>query len=365
MALPELRMTSVVRTVFGLVGGFFILIALAVLMAGVRSNEPSQIPVGGNPAVVASPAPSSTGLIPTALDPAVSAIQQSDVRSQEFVAAKDLSNVKTTAIGYRVSAGGVTPVELASVIAQQFGVPGKPVKGDNNSYVVSGQANGPEVTVFSDPLVRWHYTDPRLIAGKPVSQDTAKQIAKTLLAPLGVPVASAEWEITSDQNRVVVRAWLVLKGLRTELGWTVVVAPDGEVVWADGFAAALVAVPGYPVLGAADALERALKPGWGFAGPTPWTGSGSTTLLAVPGPVPTVKGRPVLVAGVQQLLVDKAELGLAQFWQPDGSLLILPSYIVNTDDDRKWSLLAVGTGYVTTRDLVPAADAPNPANIAR
>ena len=78
MALPELRMTSVVRTVFGLVGGFLILIALAVLMAGVRANEPSQIPVGGNPAVVASPAPSATGLVPTALDPAVSAIQQSE-----------------------------------------------------------------------------------------------------------------------------------------------------------------------------------------------------------------------------------------------------------------------------------------------
>ena len=365
MALPELRMTSVVRAVFGLVGGFFILIALAVLMAGVRSDQPTQIPVGGNPAVVASPAPSETGLIPTALDPAVSAIQQSDVRSQEFVAAKDLSNVKSTAVGYRVSAGGVKPIELASVIAQQFGVTGQPVKGDNNSYVVSGPASGPEVTVFSDPLVRWHYIDQRLIAGKPLSQDAAKQIAKTLLAPLGVPVASAEWDISADQNRVVVRAWLVLKGLRTELGWTVVVAPDGEVVWADGFAASLVAVPGYPVLGAADALDRALKPGWAFAGPTPWTESGATALLSVPGPVPTVKGRPVLVAGVQQLVVNKAELGLVQFWQPDGSLLILPSYIVNTDDDRKWSLLAVGDAYVTTRNLVPTADAPNPSIIAR
>ncbi|CAB4912923.1 MAG: hypothetical protein F2923_09240 [Actinobacteria bacterium] len=365
MALPELRMTSVVRAAFGLAGGFLILIALAVLMAGVRSQDPAQIPVGGNQTIAASPAPSATALIPTALDPTVSAIQQSDVRSQEFLAAKDLSNVKSTAIGYRVSAGGVKPIELAAVIAQQFGVTGKPIKGDNNSYVVSGQAQGPEVTVYSDPLVRWHYTDQRLIAGEPVNQDTAKKIATTLLAPLGVPVSSAEWQITTDQNRVVVRAWLVLKGLRTELGWTVVVAPDGEVVWADGFAAALVAVPGYPVLGAVDALDRALEPGWAFAGPTPWTGSGSTVLLAVPGPVPTVKGRPVLVAGVQQLLVNKAELGLAQFWQPDGSLLILPSYIVNTDDDRKWSLLAVGDAYVTTRDLVPAADAPNPANIAR
>ncbi len=354
MRLPELRMTSATRTVFGLLGGVLILIALAVLVTSLRSPQPDSLPVGG--AVTPTPTPTAIALAPTALDPAVSAIQQGDVRSQTFVAASNLSNTKTTAVGYRVFSGDVKPAAFASVVAQTFGVAGTPVSGDNNSYVVSNGADKPEVTVYSDPLVRWHYSDQRLIAGKPVDEDQAKKIAKTLLAPLGVPVESAEWEVAKDQNRVVVRAWLVLKGLRTELGWTVVIAPDGEVVWADGFAASLVAVPGYPVLGAADSLKRALKPGWEFAGPAAWTGSGATATLAVPGPVPTVAGRPVLVAGVQKLVVVKAELGLAQFWQPDGSLLILPSYIVTTDDDEKWTVLGVGNAYVSTRDLVPASD---------
>ncbi len=156
-------------------------------------------------------------------------------------------------------------------------------------------------------------------------------------------------------------AWLVLKGLRTELGWTVVVAPDGAVVWADGFAATLVPVPGYPVLGARDALNRALRPGWQFAGPTPWTGIGANPDMAVPGPVPTVKGRPALVAGVQVLKAERAELSLAQFWQPDGSLLILPSYVITTDDDRRWSLVSVTNAFIDVRDMVPAADAPKPS----
>ena len=361
--MPELRMTSATRTVFGLLGGLLIVVALAVLVTSLRTPVADSLPVGGG--ATPTPTPTATALVPTALDPAMSAIQQGDVRSQTFVAGSNLSNTKTTAVGYRVSAGSVKPAEFATVIAQTFGVAGKPVAGDNNSFVVSNGAGKPEVTVYSDPLVRWHYSDQRLIAGKPVDDDQAKQIAKALLSPLGVPVDSVEWEVVKDQNRVVVRAWLVLKGLRTELGWTVVIAPDGEVVWADGFAASLVPVPGYPVIGATDALKRALKPGWAFAGPTPWTGSGSTQALAVPGPVPTVQGRPVLVAGVQQLTVGKAELGLAQFWQPDGSLLVLPSYIVTTDDDQQWTLLGVGNAYISTRDLVPATDQAGPATSAR
>lgn len=363
MRLPELRMTSATRTVFGLLGGVLMLIALALLATSLRSTQPDALPVGG--AVSPTPTPTASALTPTALDPAVSAIQQGDVRSQTFVASSNLPNTKSTAAGFRVYAGDVKPATFASVVAQTFGVAGTAVKGDNNSYVVSNGAGKPEVTVYSDPLVRWHYSDQRLIPGKAVDEDQATKIAKTLLAPLGVPVESAEWEVAKDQNRVVARAWLVLKGLRTELGWTVVIAPDGEVVWADGFAASLVPVPGYPVLGATDALKRALKPGWEFAGPTPWTGSGTAAALAVPGPVPTVQGRPVLVAGVNKHVVGKAELGLAQFWQPDGSLLILPSYIVTTDDDQQWSVLGVGNAYVSTRDLVPATDQAGPATAAR
>jgi hypothetical protein len=37
-----------------------------------------------------------------------------------------------------------------------------------------------------------------------------------------------------------------------------------------------------------------------------------------------------------------AELSLAQYWQPDGTLLILPAYRVTTADDRgTWAIIAV------------------------
>jgi len=360
-------MTSGVRWVLAVVGGFLLLLAGALIISGLSTaGQPESIPVGG--AVTPSPTPSAstTALIPTALSPDVSAIRQGDVRSSTFQAAKDLPNAKSVAMGYRVTPGRLEPEQFAAAVAQQFGVLGSPVAADNGAFSVGGaKPADPQVTVFGDPLVRWQYSHALLIPGKPIDEDQATRIARTLLSPLGVPVDELEWQVSSDQNRIVVRAWLVLKGLRTELGWTVVVAPDGEVVWADGFAGSLVPVPGYPVIGATDALNRALRPGWEFAGPTAWTGSDSAPDLAVPGPVPTVKGRPALVAGQQVLLVTRAELGLAQFWQPDGSLLILPSYIATTDDDRKWTLLAVSNAYVTVRELVPAGDLPGPAAAAR
>ncbi len=361
MRMPTLRMTSAVRRVLIVVlvlavgaGGF-------LLARATSATEPGAFPVGGE-VITPSPAPNPTAATPTALSPDVSAIHLGQVRSTTFVAADDLPNTPSLAVGYQVATGKLKPEQLASVIAQQFGVLGNPVSTDQGAWKVGGATDtAPVVTVYNDPLVRWVFTDGQLTPGQPIDRDQAKQIATTLLAPLGVPTDDVEWEIVRDQNRVVVHAWLVLKGLRTELGWTVVVAPDGEVVWADGFAATLVPVPGYPVLGAKDSLNRALKPGWQFVGPTAWTGAGAAPDLAVPGPVPSVKGKPALVAGVEVLTANRAELSLAQFWQPDGSLLILPSYLITTNDDRKWSLLAVTSTYIDVRNMVPAADVPNPA----
>lgn len=363
MRVPTLRMSSAVRTVVIVVLVLVVGAAGFLLARATVPEEPDAIPVGGEATSAASPQPTATTATPTALSPDVTAIHQGQVSSTTFKADPDLPNATSVATGYRVAAGHIKPQQLAAVIAQQFGVLGSPASTDGGWKVGGATEAARVVNVYNDPLVRWRFRDSKLTPGTPIDNDRARRIARTLLSPLGVPVDEVEWEVLRDQNRVVVHAWLVLKGLRTELGWTVVVAPDGEVVWADGFAGTLVPVAGYPVLGATDALNRALKPGWEFAGPTAWTGSGATPAMAVPGPVPTVKGRPKLVAGVQVLTARQAELSVAQFWQPDGSLLILPAYIISTNDDRQWTLLAVTNAYVDVRDMVPAADVPNPARL--
>ena len=362
MRMPTVRMSSAVRR------GLIVLLVIAVgaggflLARATATSQPAEIPVGGEAAATPTPAPDATASTPTALSPDVSAIHAGQVSSTTFQAAADLPNTPSVAVGYRAVTGKLKSMYGKMPSNWSFGVLGSPTSTDGGGWQVGGATDSaPVVNVYDDPLVRWVFKDEHLTSGTAIDQDRAKQIATTLLAPLGVPVDDVEWEILRDQNRVVVHAWLVLKGLRTELGWTVVVAPDGAVIYADGFAATLVPVPGYPLLGATDALNRALKPGWQFAGPTPWTGAGAAPDMAVPGPVPTVKGKPALVAGVQVLTADRAELALAQFWQPDGSLLILPSYVITTNDDRKWTLLAVTNPYVDVRNMVPASDVTDPA----
>jgi hypothetical protein len=58
---------------------------------------------------------------------------------------------------------------------------------------------------------------------------------------------------------------------------------------------------------------------------------------------------------MSEILVTQAELGLGQFWQPDGDLLILPAYQLTGDDGTRWSLIAI------TGDDVHFIDQPYPS----
>ncbi len=49
---------------------------------------------------------------------------------------------------------------------------------------------------------------------------------------------------------------------------------------------------------------------------------------------------------MSEVTVTEATLGLAQYWQPDGGMLMLPSYVLAGEDGSRWSLLAVDEPYV-------------------
>ena len=55
------------------------------------------------------------------------------------------------------------------------------------------------------------------------------------------------------------------------------------------------------------------------------------------------------------MTADSADLGVAQYWQPDGSLLILPAYVITASDGSRWSVLAIDGSYV---DFVPTDPSP-------
>ena len=59
----------------------------------------------------------------------------------------------------------------------------------------------------------------------------------------------------------------------------------------------------------------------------------------------------MLAIPVSDVTVSGAELGLAQYWQSDGGLLVLPAYVLTGEDGSTWSLLAVGDDYVQFVDI--------------
>jgi hypothetical protein len=110
-------------------------------------------------------------------------------------------------------------------------------------------------------------------------------------------------------------------------------------------------VPSYPIVGARTAVTRSTDPRFSAFGPTPLDYGG---VVPMEGARDDVTASPDEPASVPQgdprrvqvywdpMLATGAELSLAQYWQPDGTLLILPAYRVTTADDRgTWAIIAV------------------------
>jgi hypothetical protein len=222
---------------------------------------------------------------------------------------------------------------------------------------VVGAAGGPVLTVNDDPLFTWDFEDAGALAapafGEQLDPATAIELTTALLGTIGVDTASVDWQVDRYAGRTAVTAWQLVGGQRTDLAWRVAFDPSGAVVQASGFSAGLEEVPGYPVVGAASAVARSAALPWSLLGAVPaLTPDPTATASATP---LTPLALPGITVPVSEVTVIEAVLGLAQYWQPDGGMLMLPSYLLTGDDGSRWSLLAVDEPYVQF------VDQPNPA----
>lgn len=269
-----------------------------------------------------------------------------------------LPDTATVASGYRLAASGISGPQVASVLAGTFGITGQPLAQDG-AWVV-GTAGGPTLTVNDDPLVSWVYEDPTVQAspatGEQLEPARAIELASALLGSIGVDTTSVDWQVDRYFGRTAAIAWQLVGGSRTQLSWQVAFDPSGDLVQASGFSAGIEEVPGYPVLGAASAVTRSTSSPWSAIGPTFISGPAATGPPASPGPsprpsaTPSALDRPAVTVPVTTATVADATLGLAQYWQPDGGVLMLPSYTLTAEDGSRWSLLAVDEPYVQFAD---------------
>jgi hypothetical protein len=315
----------------------------------VGNSRPQE--VAATPSAVAAPLPGL--LVSTARTLALPAV---------FTAAGDLSNTPGTASGYWLNRAGLDPTAVAGALATAFGVAGQPVPMAGTVVVGSADGTGVSLRVKDDPLMSWSYSDPLALDatnGVAITQERAVRLSSALLADIGVDVGTdaVDWQVDRYADRIAVTAWQLVDGDRTELGWRIEFGAKDSVLAASGFSATLQEVPGYAVVGAATAVRRSALPTWAAVGPTPRyetsgdaaTSTASATATTVTSPSSTA--RPALRIPMAGIVVTGAELGLAQFWQPDGGLLILPAYLLDGDDGSRWSLIAVASDYVDFVDV--------------
>ncbi len=330
------------------------ILALAILIGigaigwglGRASAPEPPIVVAAGPAATAAPPLDS---LPIALSSPTSSPVDAPLPVLLF-AAPGLPDSPTTASGYRVTRAGVDPLALASQLARAFGIQDDP--RSSTTQVVVG--DDPDVTVNLNPLVTWEFADTRAASsappGKLPTRQQAIDVASTLLGKLGVDLANVDWQVDRVDQGVRATAWQLVAGQRTSLSWTITIGRSGSVVAATGFAAGLQEVPGYTVVGAAFAVRR--------SGIAPWTALPPVPVVAAPSPAtsPTSRTDGRLQVPTQQVVVTDALLGLGQYAQPDGSVLILPSYLLTGADGSSWSILAIsGTEVSFGPDPTPSA----------
>ena len=346
-------------------------IALGVWLGRVTDPGPAIV-VSGGPVVEASPDVSSLPLaqLPQA-DPSASAAPP-----VVLVPGSGLSDTATTASAYRLTTAGLDPQKVAARLAGAFGVAGAP-RSSTDQVVIGDLAT---VTVHRDARMSWEFQDPQAAASAPVgtlpTRAQALDLAQALLGGIGVDSVAVDWQVERVADGVRVTGWQLVAGARTSLAWTVTLGRSGAVLGATGFSAGLQELPGYPVVGARFAVARGGVTPWTALPPLPVapaaapaaaaaapaaaapgpsasgaTASGATatapTAASTASPVPPGPPGPVLQVPVQQVTVTDATLGLAQYPQADGSLLILPAWLVTGTDGSQWSVIAVAGDAVS------------------
>ena len=353
------------------------------------ANEPGSVPMG-----------MSSGAGPQAEDTKVASSSMIwPGFNTVFTPGKGLPNKSGTASGYTVDDTGIDRAALAAELATIFGVAGDPVKNDYGWTVGSTDGTAPMIYINEDSSASWSYNNPAaygtpipMPADAAVSSDTvggssgavagsegsappvspapskkdAQAWATDIFTRLGVPLDQVDWQLDSYDPFTTATAWLTIDGERTQLQWSIGFFGDGEISSAYGFSAGLVEIPGYAIIGVKDAIARLNQPGWSALQPAMiYNGDVNIAVENDPAaqptmpPNPTYLGRPALGVTITVATITKSELGLAQYWQPDGTILLLPAYLISDKDGHQWSMLAVDDAYVAFTQVAPN-DGPMP-----
>jgi hypothetical protein len=257
----------------------------------------------------------------------------------------------------------------------QLSDPGAPGSSVGSSAGMSAESRPgepePAIAVAPDsPLVReCATTDGPGLAN-------ARSVAVDAFELLGLDMGGVKLSTRDDGASVNVTAEILLDGVASGMSWSAEISGKG-LFSLYGFSATPRRISGYPIISAAATVARSNDPRFQQFGPVflgPWdqpmvkpmVGDAVTTVstdmagdvpvsspAVMPYPdsrptaTPTVRdGRPVLTGYLETVTVDRAELGLSLFTLVDGSVVMLPVWVLEAADGRRWSMLALDETYI-------------------
>jgi len=185
--------------------------------------------------------------------------------------------------------------------------------------------------------------------------DASQEQAEQILAMLGVNKDDVDWETVVQGPTTNVSAWQLVSGMRSQIAWNLTFSDKG-VQAAYGNAAGVTPIEGYPVVSPKEAVDRANDPQWRAFGPTGDWGTvypmASDSVMrgangtSTPAPAPTKDGRPVVQVPITTVTLIGGDAALVQYWQTDGTLMLLPGYRFTDADGGAWNVISIAESAV-------------------
>ena len=153
----------------------------------------------------------------------------------------------------------------------------------------------------------------------------------------------------------IVTAKVFIDGYDSNQSWSMTIGPDDSILNASGFFASFVPTAEYTIVGAKTAIERSQNGLWvnlpqqeiykdGMVYPMELGIGANQSNVAK-----NSAGQPILDANIDRVKITKAEPSLISWYLNDGSMILLPAYLLSekdSKDSRQWLQLAIADEYV-------------------
>jgi len=222
----------------------------------------------------------------------------------------------------------------------------------------------PMPTVVPEPMPA--PSDCVLPSGVLPSDESALSLAKEKFGAIDFNSETAIWSVVDGGEMwgystemagayKIVTAKVFIDGYDSNQSWSMTIGPDDSILNASGFFASFVPTAEYTIVGAKTAIERSQNGLWvnlpqqeiykdGMVYPMELGISANQSNVAK-----NSAGQPILDANIDRVKITKAEPSLISWYLNDGSMILLPAYLLSekdSKDSRQWLQLAIADEYV-------------------